>query len=121
MLDPAPTACNRFDLIAVTADYTSGMAVSIAVVGDQDITCTGGVAASADPWSIRQCLYARYMCCTQVRLPCIFAGNVALLTGLKLINRAYRKGTAPFLQAPSIHDEWVGLLTYFLPFSTYIP
>ena len=161
-MDPAPTACDRFNLIAVTADYTSGMAVSIAVVGDQDITCTGGVAASADPcasglsrlhtgcrrtrprcvrrtlpltlqgclmrrrsaadvWSIRQCLYARYMCCTQVRLPGIFAGNVALLTGLKLINRAYRKGTAPFLQAPSIHDEWVGLLTYFLPFSTYIP
>ena len=49
---------------------------------------------AADVWSIRQCLYARYMCRTQVRLPGIFAGNVALLTGLRLINRAYRKGTA---------------------------
>ena len=31
---------------------------------------------AADVWSIRQCLYARYMCRTQVRLPGIFAGNV---------------------------------------------
>ena len=49
---------------------------------------------AADVWSIRQCLYARYIHRTQVRLPGIFAGNVALLTGLRLINRAYRKGTA---------------------------
>ena len=73
---------------------------------------------AADVWSIRQCLYARYIHRTQVRLPGIFAGNVALLTGLRLINRAYRKGTCPLLQAPSIQDEWVGLLT-FLTISDY--
>ena len=38
----------------------------------------------------------------KVRLPGIFAGNVALLTGLRLINRAYRKGAAP--PASPIHS-----------------
>ena len=58
--------------------------------------------SAADVWSIRRCLYARYIHRTQVRLPYIFAGNVALLTGQRLINRAYRKGAAP--PASPIHS-----------------
>ena len=62
---------------------------------------------AADVWSIRQCLYARYMCRTQVRLPGIFAGNVALLTGLRLINRAYRKGAVLFCKPhPFMMNGW---------------